>query len=294
MRRFQVPQKLQGILYILLAGVFFATMSLFVRLSGDLPVMQKAFFRNLVAVAASIIILARTPEKFHIKRSSWPGLFIRSLTGTLGLVCHFYAISKLGLADANMLNKMSPFFAMIFSIFLLGEVPSRVDWAAIIAAFLGVLLIIKPTAGIASVYGLIGLTGGLGAGIAYTFVRRLGRQGERGPVIVMCFSVFSCLFTLPFMIAGYQPMSAQQVTYLMLAGCFATGGQLCITKAYTKAPAREISVFDYFQILVSALLGILVFSEYPDVLSFIGYVVIIGVAVFKWAYHLKHDAHAGA
>lgn len=63
---------------------------------------------------------------------------------------------------------------------------------------------------------MIGVIGGFGAGVAYTFVRKLGKQGERGPVIVMCFSVFSCIVTVPFLFVGAKPMSAYQIVMLLL------------------------------------------------------------------------------
>lgn len=279
--------KIQGILYIILAGFFFSLMTLFVRISGDLPTMQKAFFRNAVAAVVSIVMLAKSEQGFSIKKSSWPSLAMRCICGTTGLICNFYAIDKLGLADANMLNKLSPFFAIIMSVFVLKEKADRVEWMTVFIAFAGALFVIKPSFQITSFYGFVGLLGGLGAGVAYTFVRRLGKMGERGPVIVMCFSVFSCIVTLPFVIFAYQPMTARQLLCLLLAGAAATGGQFSITKAYTKAPAKEISVFDYSQILFAALLGILFLHEVPDRYSLIGYVIIIGTAVYKWRYTLK-------
>jgi drug/metabolite transporter (DMT)-like permease len=105
----------------------------------------------------------------------------------------------------------------------------------------------------------------------------------------MFFSLFSCVVTLPFMIASYHPMEWWQLGSLLLAGTAATGGQLCITAAYTKAPAKEISVFDYSQVLFAAIWGMLFLNQVPDVLSVIGYVIIIGTAVFKWRYNLTHE-----
>lgn len=277
-------EKIQGILYIILAGFFFSLMAFFVKCSGNLPTMQKAFFRNAVAMIVSIVLLARSEEGFYIKKSSWPCLFLRSLCGTAGLILNFYAIDRLGLADSNILNKLSPFFAIVMSVFLLKEKANKVEWLSVAIAFIGAIFVIKPSFQITSVYGLIGLLGGLGAGVAYTFVRKLGKQGERGPVIVMCFSTFSCLVTVPFLIMNYVPMSSEQWIFLLLAGAAATGGQLSITKAYTKAPAKEISVFDYSQIVFAALLGFLFLHEIPDCYSIIGYVIIIGIAVFKWWY----------
>ena len=282
----------QGILYIIMAGFFFALMTFFVRLSGDLPTMEKAFFRNAVAAIIAFGTLVKSKEKFAFKKENIPDLFMRSLCGTLGLICNFYAIDKLNIADANILNKLSPFFAILMSYFILKEKANKIEWLSVIVAFIGALFVVKPSFNMQFVYAMIGVCGGLGAGIAYTFVRKLGKKGERGPVIVLCFSVFSCVVTMPFLMFQFQPMSLSQFVFLILAGGSAAGGQFSITKAYTKAPARDISVFDYTQVLFAALLGFLFLDQIPDMLSLIGYVIIVGSAVFKWAYIRKQTQNA--
>ena len=281
--------KKQGILYIIMAGLFFALMTFFVRMAGNLPTMQKAFFRNAVAAVAALFLLARSEEGFKIKKSSWRDLFLRSFFGTMGLICNFYAVDRLAIADANILNKLSPFFAIIMSYFILKEKANKTEWLCVVVAFIGALFVVKPSMDMQFVNAMIGMLGGFGAGVAYTFVRKLGKAGERGPVIVMCFSVFSCIVTTPFLIRGAKPMSLYQIVMLLLAGAAATGGQLSITKAYTKAPAKEISVFDYSQVVFAAALGLVFLGQIPDLMSIIGYVIIIGSAVFKWNYNLQHE-----
>lgn len=281
--------KKQGILYIIMAGLFFALMTFFVRMAGSLPTMQKAFFRNAVAAVAALLLLARSEEGFKIKKSSWRDLFLRSFFGTMGLICNFYAVDRLAIADANILNKLSPFFAIIMSYFILKEKANKTEWLCVVVAFIGALFVVKPSMDMQFVNAMIGMLGGFGAGVAYTFVRKLGKAGERGPVIVMCFSVFSCIVTAPFLIIGAKPMSLYQIVMLLLAGAAATGGQLSITKAYTKAPAKEISVFDYSQVVFAAALGLVFLGQIPDLMSIIGYVIIIGSAVFKWNYNLQHE-----
>ena len=271
-----------GILCILFAGIGFSFMTFFVRISGDLPTMQKAFFRNAVAAVIAVVPLLRSEEKFHIKKGSGGDIFFRCLFGTSGMICNFYAIDRLDIADANMLNKLSPFFAVVLSIPLLKEIPSRVDWISVLLAFTGALFIIRPSADITLVPGLLGLYGGFGAGVAYVFVRRLGKKGERTPVIVLCFSLFSCLVTAPFLIFDYHPMTMQQFFCLLMAGVSAAVGQFSITTAYKFAPAKELSVFDYVQVIFAALWGILFLGEVPVVLSIVGYVIIIGTACFRW------------
>ena len=281
--------KKQGILYIIMAGLFFALMTFFVRMAGNLPTMQKAFFRNAVAAVAALFLLARSEEGFKIKKSSWRDLFLRSFFGTMGLICNFYAVDRLAIADANILNKLSPFFAIIMSYFILKEKANKTEWLCVVVAFTGALFVVKPSMDMQFVNAMIGMLGGFGAGVAYTFVRKLGKAGERAPVIVMCFSVFSCIVTTPFLIIGAKPMSLYQIVMLLLAGAAATGGQLSITKAYTKAPAKEISVFDYSQVVFAAALGLVFLGQIPDLMSIIGYVIIIGSAVFKWNYNLQHE-----
>lgn len=278
--------NIKGILCILLAAFSFSLMTFFVRLSGDLPVMQKVFFRNLIASGIAGFTLLRSSEGFRIKKGSFGGLAMRCIFGCIGMICNYWALDHLGLADSNILNKMSPFFAIILSYFILKEKPDKVEWASVAIAFAGAVFIVKPTAGIASLPAFVGLMSGLGAGIAYTYVRKLGNKGERSTAIVFYFSVFSCLVTLPFFIFRHVPMTGMQFFYLLLSGIAAAGGQFGITAAYTFAPAKEISVFDYSQVLFAALLGRIFFGETPDIYSAIGYIIIIGTAVFRWKYNL--------
>lgn len=271
-----------GIVYIVASAFCFSLMSFFIRRAGNLPTMQKAFFRNFVALLVATVMLLRTPEKFHMQKGSGSGLLLRSFFGTCGLIANFYAIDRLGLADANVLNKMAPFFAILASAFILNEKPNRIEVLSVIVAFAGALFVVKPTAGLASLPALIGLFGGFGAGTAYTFVRKLGMHGERGPMIVFCFSAFSVLMCTPIIVFHYVPMTPGQLVTLLIGGIAAAGGQLTVTAAYTHAPAREISVFDYAQVLFAALWGFLFFGEVSDGYSIIGYVLIIGTAVAKW------------
>jgi len=280
--------KIRGIIFILLAALGFSLMTFFVRLSGDLPTMQKAFFRNFVALFVASFALIKNKQKFWVEKGNRFDLFMRCAFGTAGLIANFYAVDRLGIADANMLNKLSPFFAIILSIFILKEIPSKFDILTTIVAFVGALFIIRPTGSFTAVLpALVGLFGGFGAGCAYTFVRKLGKKGVHTPIIVFAFSLFSSLVTIPFLVLDYHPMTLNQVLCLIMAGVSASLGQFSITLAYKNAPAKEISVFDYTQVVFAALLGIMFLGETPEALSIIGYAIIIGVAIIRWRRNLK-------
>lgn len=285
----KISKRTLGIVYILLSAFCFTLMNTFVRLSGELPSIQKSFFRNFIAVIFAFIILKKNglPVKPSDK-SNIKFLIIRSVMGTLGILCNFYAVDHLVLSDASMLNKMSPFFAVIFSLIFLKEKVTPFQVGAVIAAFIGALFIIKPSfENISLVPALIGFIGGMGAGAAYTAVRHLGQKGEKGPFIVFFFSAFSCVVTLPYLIFNYHHMSLWQLVCLLLAGLSASGGQFSITAAYCCAPAKEISVYDYSQVVFSAVLGYFIFNQLPDGYSFIGYFLIIATAVMMFLYNRK-------
>ena len=277
----------KGILLILLSAFFFACGNACTRLAGDVPTIQKSFFRNAVAMLIAAAILLREGRGVRpASRANWPQLIARAVFGTIGLFCNFYAVDHLLLSDASMLNKMSPFFAVIASAFLLREMLAPMQIVSLTGAFVGALFIVKPTLSNMDLgASLIGFAGGVAAGIAYTFVRLLGQRGERSSFIVFFFSAFSCAVSVPYMVLYGSSMTTEQTLCLVGTGCFAALGQFCITGAYRCAPAREISIFDYSQVIIAAILGRLLFGDVPDGYSFLGYIIICVMALLNFWYN---------
>lgn len=280
-----ISQKQKGVLFILLAGVGFAFMGLFVKLAGDIPTIQKAFFRNLVPVFIAGMGLKRAGMKIKLNKGDMKYLLLRAGCGTAGLICNFYALDHMKLSDANMLNKLSPFFVIIFSYIIIKEKISIYQGIAVFGAFFGALFIIKPTGAVSVFPALVGALGGLGAGAAYTMVRILGLRKVNGSLVVFFFSAFSCIVCLPFLIFNYAHMSLYQIVMLIMSGVSAAVGQLAITRAYFYAPAKEISIYDYNQIIISAVLGFIFLNQLPDKYSILGYVIIFTMGVWMYFYN---------
>ena len=273
---------LKGIFCIIIAGFGFALMSLFVKLSGDLPSIQKGFFRNIIAVFISSIPLIKHWRVINIPRNNtgWLVLISRSVFGTIGLVLNFYAISHISLADSSIIQKLSPFIIIILSYIFFKEEMTRFQVFSIIIAFIGITLIIKPSGNnIISMGALAALLGALCAGIAYTCVRYLGTHNISGEFIIFFFSSLSSLMLLPYLILDYRTMTYYQLSMLLLAGISATIGQYGVTFAYKFAAAKNISVFDYSQVLFSGIFGYMFFGEFPDFQSLIGYTIVISVGI---------------
>ncbi|MBE6741354.1 MAG: DMT family transporter [Ruminococcaceae bacterium] len=288
----KISNKTKGIICILFSALSFSGMSSFINLSGDLPVAQKVFFRNLVAFFIAAAALIKNRESFKPVKGALKFHFLRSAIGLLGVYGNFYATTHMShTADAAMLNKLSPFFTLVFSALFLREKVKPKQALAIIGAFIGSMFVIKPTlSNVELLPSLAGLIGGLGAGAAYTCVRKLGTMGENSRFTVFHFSAFSIAVTLPFFILTFQPMTTKQLVYLLLVGVCAAGGQFGITAAYTYAPSREISVYDYSNIVFVAIEGYLFLGkQIPDILSIVGYIIICLMAVWMFVYNNKEN-----
>ena len=278
--------KYKGIILIIVSAFCFALMNMFVRLSGDLPTPEKGFFRNFIAFIFALIIILKNRDGFTFQKKNLPLLIGRSLAGTLGILGNFYAVDHLALGDASILNKMSPFFAIVFSLIFLKEKLTLPQVAILAGAFTGAMLVVKPSFQNAELFpSLCGLFGGIAAGAAYSMVRALGKRGEKGSFIVLFFSGVSCITMIPLMIFDFKMFTPIQLLMLILAGLSAAGGQFSITAAYTYAPAREISVYDYSQIVFASGLGFFVFGDIPDMLSLLGYMVIVTMAIVMFLYN---------
>ena len=275
----KLSNRTKGIIFIIMSAFGFAMMSAFIKLSGDLPSFQKTFFRNSISVIVALTLIVKNKGSFFGKKDNQKLLILRSTFGTIGILLNYYAIDRLVLSDANMLNKLSPFFVIIFSAIFLKEKIKPNQFFALAVAFLGALFIIKPSFSFEMIPALAGTLGGISAAAAYTCVRSLGGK-EKPDTIVFYFSLFSSIVTLPLMLISYKPMSIIQFTYLILAGIFASLGQFGITFAYKFAPGKEISIFDYTNIIFSAIISLCLFGVLPDYLSVIGYLIIFGSSLY--------------
>ena len=288
-----------GVSLMLLSGLGFAVQGLFVNLAGDLPSEQKTFFRYVVVFIVSFFYLWRTRSRNRrnkiqntklIKNKGDLGwLIVRSTLGTLGVLANFYVLDLIPIGNAQMLNKLSPFFTIIFSSIFLNERVNKVQAAGIVTAFIGVVVLLDPDAsGISTEYLfpiIIGILGGLAAGAAYTTIRHLGARGMEGSFIVFFFAGFGMLSLVPLVIANYVPMTGMQWLYMLLLGLGAVAGQYGITYAYHFAEPRRISIFDYSAVVFAMILGALFLDQIPDRASIIGSIIIFLAFLMMFVYN---------
>lgn len=257
-------------------------MAMFIKLSGDIPTVQKTFVRNAVSLVVAFFFVVYYRERFFGKRENQKYLLLRSTLGLIGVILNFYAIDHLVLSDADMLNKMSPFLTIIFAAVFLREYMLRFQLISVVIAFVGTLFIIKPAFDVNTFPYIIGVLSAAFAGGAYTVLRVLGNR-EQFYTVVFYFSFFSVVVLLPCFIFMYVPMTVLQWIYLLAAGLSATIGQVGVTLAYKYAPPREVSIFSYATVVFTSIFSVVLFNEAPDLFSVIGYIVIFGASYYMFA-----------
>lgn len=281
--------KRKGIGLIITSSMFFALMSVFVRLAGPLPLVQKTLFRNGITalIALGMLLAKRIP--IMVTREDWLPLVGRILCGTAGVYCNYYAIDHLILASANSLNKLSPYFAIAFAALFLKERMTRQQLLCVLVALAGSMFLVIPnleTVGFAS---LVALAGGMVSGAAHVSLRALQKRGNvDSTVIVFVFCAFSTTLNVVPCAVHWEPMTVSQMLCMICAGLSCTAAQFALTGAYKYAPPKDISIFDVSQILFSALFGFVFFGQIPEFTSYIAYSLIMLASVMLFvAYRME-------
>ncbi|MFN2340681.1 MAG: DMT family transporter [Halanaerobium sp.] len=283
-----MENRKKGITYILLSSLFFALMAAAVKFLGDMPTAEKIFFRNLVGVFVAFSLVKKSGSSLIGNNKKL--LILRSIFGVLGIAAYFYALANMKLSDAVILNKMSPFFVMVFAALFLKEKITKKQLIALVTAALGAMLVIRPGFDSNLIPALIALLSSIFAGIAYTIVRQL-RKTDSAATVVFYFSLFSTLAMIPFMISGsFVIPTAVQALALLALGLFATAAQLFMTNAYRHAEAGELSIYTYANIVFSSIFGLVLFQEIPDIFSVLGAVLIISAGYLNYRAKEKEAA----
>lgn len=264
----------KGAVFILLSELFFVLMGAQVRaVSINLSNEMIVFFRNLFGL--QIILPLLLQHGFSALKTQKPQLhLLRGLAGVSAMYCYFYAVAHLPLANAMILKMTAPLFIPLIAFMWLKETASWMIVLVISLGFIGVSLIIKPDFNSIDRIALIALCGGLFAAIAKSTVKQL-TQTEQPATIVFYFALSGLLISsLPAFINWQTPDSAQLLQLLVL-GFLAASGQFLMTKAYSFAPASQISHFSYSSILYASLAGWLFWDEWMDGWSWLGALMVV-------------------
>lgn len=279
---------IMGAFFILLSAIGFSTLQMLVKLSPEISIFNKLFFRNVVILIITYILIKINGVSLKVDKSEWKILSLRVFFGVVGVILNFYTVTQIYLADSTIIQKLSSFILLFLSYLFLKEKFTRKQFFALIFSFIGLIFVVKPVTGTFSIGYITALLAAICSAIAYLSIRIMGVRNKVNPLlIVFYFSLGTCIFTFPFIFINKFEVNFTNILILIGIGIFGALGQYGITFAYKFAASKEISIFEYSQVVISSILGIVFLNEFPDLYSLIGYVIIVGTAIYINRYNLK-------
>ncbi len=274
----------KGAIFMIVSALMFAVMQILIAKTADrIPLFEQLLFRNLVATFIALFFIKKEKLKVWGDRENRSLLLFRSLFGYAGMITLFFASGNGNQGDVTIILKMTPFVTIILAGIFLKEKIQMYKYASVLIAFLGLILVAGTQMNSDIIPLAVAFASTMFAGVAYTFVSIL-RTKERPWVIVFFFSITSTVLSAIIMVTTGQftPPTLMEFGMLIGIGSFAAGGQIFMTKSYAVAQASEVSVFNYFGIIFSMILGAIVLGEAVAVTSILGagLVVLAGVVVY--------------
>jgi len=242
------------------------------------PTQEVAFFRNAFGLLALLPMLLR-PGHAPLKTQQLPRYFVRSAIGLGSMLCAFWALGHLPLAQAVSLSYSTPLFVTIAAVLWLGETVRVRRWAAVVVGFIGVLVIVRP--------GTAGFTAGslvaVGAAVLSSLVaiqiKQLTRIDSADTVVLYTYVFWVPLSLIPAVFVWVWPTGMAWL-WLLATGVLGTIGQLLWTRALRLGEVSALTPISFLQLPLVTLFGWLLFSETVDRWTIIGAGIILAANAY--------------
>jgi drug/metabolite transporter (DMT)-like permease len=269
----------QAIAYTLISIFFFTFMGVFIRKSSEnIHILEIIFFRNLLACLIIIPVMCSSGlASFKMNR---PRLFVwRALFGSIGMFAGFVAITLIPLAQATAISFTAPIFITILAFFLFGEVLKIRRVAAIFIGFIGMLVILQPSAGGISLGVILAFIGAFFHSINSLIVKKLTATESANAIVVWMVIMLIPISIVPAIVVWEWP-SALTWFYLWCLAFCGTLGHSFFTRAYSLAEITSLQPFEFIKLPMIAFLAWVIFSELPGFWTWVGGIIIFSSTVY--------------
>lgn len=275
-------------LHMLASSAAFATMGALSHLAGERCDWQLvAVARTSVAFVLAAALAVSTGARLVFLRPRV--LWVRSVAGSLSLLCAFYALTHLPVSTTVTLTNTVPVWVTLLAWPLLGQKPAAGVWAAIAVGLAGLLLVQRPEFATDRAGVWLALASAAGTAVGMIGLNRLGGLDARS--VVTHFSGVSAAFALAsLLVAGgavdYSALGDGR-TLLLLAGVGVAGtlGQFALTRAYTTGNPSRVSVVGLSQVVFALLFDLLLWRRRFDLLTVAGILLVTGPSAWLILYN---------
>lgn len=249
------------------------TFALIRQLSETMHTFQIVLVRSVFAILVMLPWLCKAGVgKLRTRR--WARYSVRAVVAYIAMVCWFYALSRMALADATALQFTMPLWAVLFGVFLLGEQARANRWIVTIVGFLGALVILRPGLIDVELASLAALTAAAFYSGGNILIRTLSTTDDSTVIAFLGF-LFSLPLAIPLALLVWIPIAWADMPAVVGFGLMTAGAQIALARALTLADASVVAPVDYLRLPVVALLGFLLYDEVPDMWTCAGALIIV-------------------
>lgn len=242
------------------------------------PTQEVAFFRNAFGLLALLPMLLR-PGHAPLKTRQLPRYFVRSAIGLGSMLCAFWALGHLPLAQAVSLSYSTPLFVTIAAVLWLGETVRVRRWAAVVVGFIGVLVIVRPgTAGFTA-GSLVAVAAAVLSSLVAIQIKQLTRIDSADTVVLYTYVFWVPLSLIPAVFVWVWPTGMAWL-WLLATGVLGTIGQLLWTRALRLGEVSALTPISFLQLPLVTLFGWLLFNETVDRWTIIGAGIILAANAY--------------
>ena len=268
--------NVKGIGWMLLSGIMFIGVTGVVRyLGGEMHPIQAAFIRYAFGIVLVVPVMLRV-GLYELLSARIRLHASRGLVHGIGVMLWFYAMSRLPIAEVTALGFTTPIFTAAGAMLILGERAKNYRVAGIVLGFIGTLIVLRPGLRIID-FGAVAMLIAAPLFACSLLMAKVATKTESSSVIVALLSVFCTLALLPLALVYWRTPTMEEWLLLLLAAVFATAGHYFLTRAFQSAELSALQPFSFLQLVWATLLGLVVFSEQPDLWLWLG----AGVIVFS-------------
>ena len=265
--------------WMLVTGLLFVAVTGIVRhLGSDLPAVQAAFLRYVIGLGFMLPFLYRTLRVRLIPRRMGLHL-LRGVVHGAGVMLWFFAMARIPIAEVTAIGFTAPIFTTVGAVLFLGERLRARRITAVVVAFLGTVIILRPGIEAIHVGALAQLVAAPLFACSFIVAKKL-TETESGTVIVAWLSVFVTLALLPPALLVWRTPSFEEVLWLAATAACATAGHYTLTRAMHLAELTMLQPFMFLQLVWASVLGLVAFGEVPDVWTWVGGTVIVAAATY--------------
>ena len=269
----RLPDAVRGALWMLLSGTCYVASATLMRTIGDsYSAFELTFIRSIVAVLMLGPLFFRGLRGALIPERPFAHLMM-GIFSYIGILAWVYAAARMPVADFFALQFVTPLFTMSLAILFLRERTDRTSWLCALIGFAGVLIILRPGLIAISAGALVALISSVGYATVNTIVRSLSATVS-ATAIVFYANFLLVPISLPLAVLNWRtPLWADWPAILGVC-VLSTIGYVTVTRAITLAPARVVQPVNFMRMPIAAVFGFVIFSEFPDLWTWVGAVVI--------------------